>query len=94
MQNNNFAGASCFFVHFFVVTARLRRENAYFHVLWRTWTQDNNFLFLFLNFDTVFYNSTPEKKLPTFGELSATKFEAAQLYFLRDVYEAVAVVIA
>ena len=25
-----------FFVHFFAVAARLRRENAYFHVLWRT----------------------------------------------------------
>ena len=27
-QNNNFARASRFFVHFFVVPARLRRENA------------------------------------------------------------------
>ena len=27
-QNNNFARASCFSVHFFAVTARLRRENA------------------------------------------------------------------
>ena len=27
-QNNNFARASRFFVHFFAVTARLRRENA------------------------------------------------------------------
>ena len=42
-----------FFVHFFAVTSRLRRENAQFDGLWRTWTQDN-FLFLFLNFDTVF----------------------------------------
>ena len=24
---------------------------------------DKDFLFLFLNFDTVFYNSTPEKKI-------------------------------
>ena len=32
-QNNNFARASCFFVHFFTVTVRLRRGNAYFHVL-------------------------------------------------------------
>ena len=23
----------------------VRRENAWFHVLWRTWTQDNDFLF-------------------------------------------------
>ena len=27
-QNNNYARASRFFVHFFAVTARLRRENA------------------------------------------------------------------
>ena len=26
-KNNNFARASCFFVHFFTVLARLRREN-------------------------------------------------------------------
>ena len=47
-QNNNSARASRFFVHFFVVAARLPRENSWFHVLWRTWTQDNDFLFLFL----------------------------------------------
>ena len=35
-QNNNFAGASRFFVHFFAVTARLRRENAYFHDSFQT----------------------------------------------------------
>ena len=27
-QNNNFSCASCFFVHFFAVTAQLRRVNA------------------------------------------------------------------
>ena len=52
-QNNNFARASRFFVHFFAVTARLRRESASFHVLKRTWTEDNNFLFLFLFFEAV-----------------------------------------
>ena len=35
-QNNNFARASRFFAHFFAVVARLRRETAQFHVLWRT----------------------------------------------------------
>ena len=30
------ARAAHFFVHFFTVTARLRREKAQFHVLWRT----------------------------------------------------------
>ena len=35
-QNNNFSRASRFFVHFFTVLARLRRENALLQVLWRT----------------------------------------------------------
>ena len=52
-QNNNFARASCFFVHFSTVIARLQRETAKFHVLSRTGKKDNNFLFHFLNFDAV-----------------------------------------
>ena len=52
-QNNNFARASRFFVHLSAVVARLQLETAYFHVFSRTGTKDNNFLFLFLNFDTV-----------------------------------------
>ena len=35
-QNNNSARASRFFVHFFDVTARLRRENTYLQVLWKS----------------------------------------------------------
>ena len=38
-QNNNFARASRFFVHFFNVAARLQRESAQIHVLSRTGTQ-------------------------------------------------------
>ena len=53
LTNNNFARASRFFVHFFAVVARLQRESASFHVLSGMGTKDNNFLFLFLNFDTV-----------------------------------------
>ena len=52
-QNNNFARASRFFVHFFAVTARLRRESASFHVLKRTRTENDDFLFLFLFFEAV-----------------------------------------
>ena len=59
LQNNNFAGA------FFCA-----RGSALFHVLSRT--QDNDFLFLFLNFDnstsTIFNNF--QQNLPTFGELN------------------------
>ena len=54
-QNNGFARAWRFFVHFVAVVARLQRESASFHVVSRTaGTQDNEFIFLFLNFDTVF----------------------------------------
>ena len=42
-----------------------QRENAWFHVLWRTWTQDNGFLFPCLTFDTEFKHLTP-----TFYELN------------------------
>ena len=40
-------------VFFLAVVARLLRETSYFLVLWRTWTQNNNFHFLSLNFDTI-----------------------------------------
>ena len=68
--NNNIARASRFFVHFFAATARLRRESAYFHVLWRAKKQDNDFLFLFLNFDAIIWElhvsarSEREKRSP------------------------------
>ena len=69
LQNNNFAHAWRFFVHFLAVIARLQRESAQFHVLSRTGAQDNNFPFLFLNFDTVF-SIQLHKNLPTFDELN------------------------
>ena len=85
-QKNNFARASRFFVDFFVVAARLPRE-----------TQDNDFLFLFLNFENVLENSNPEKIANICrirGGISAIKFEAMRLYFLSDVFLAVAVIVA
>ena len=53
-QNNNFARATRFFVHFFVIVVVLQSETAYFPFLSRKGTKDNNFLFLFLTFDAVF----------------------------------------
>ena len=50
-QNNNFARASRFFVHFFAVVARLRHETCQFHISWKTRTRKNDFLFLFLKLD-------------------------------------------
>ena len=55
-QNNNFARASHFLVHFSAVFALLRRNCI--RVLWRTQTSNDEMLFLFLNFDMVSWNST------------------------------------
>ena len=68
----NFARASRFFVHFFAITARLRHESS---LLWRAKTQWCEFLFLFLNFDTVFRRTERDG-------ISAIKFEAARIHFL------------
>ena len=57
-QTNNFARASRFFVHFFAVTARARRENASFHALHRKYTCDDEISSLILNLDMVLGNST------------------------------------
>ena len=89
-QNNNFACASRFFVYFFAVVARLRLESAVpnFHVLWKTWTRDNDFLFLFLNFDrsSPLEYSSPEKIANICrierGEIDAIKFETGHIHFL------------
>ena len=57
-NQNNFARASHFFVHFSAVTARLRRENAQLHVVQRKYTSDDEISSLFLNLDMVLWNST------------------------------------
>jgi len=61
-------------------------------------TKENNFLFLFLSFHTVLENSTQKKfanhRRIKLDGMSAIKFEAAQIHFLSDVFEAVAVVVA
>ena len=43
------------------VTARLRRATSKCDVLWRTWTYNDEFSFLFLNLDKTLKNSTPGK---------------------------------
>ena len=68
-QNINFAHASRFLLHFFAVTAWLQCETSQFHVLWRTWTQDNNFLFLFMNLDTVHYNKFNSCKIANIWQI-------------------------
>ena len=59
--------------------------------------QDKDPFFLFLNFDTVFKNSTPEKIANIWrierDRISTIKFEAARLHFLSEVFVAVAVAV-
>ena len=92
-QNNNYARASRFFVHFLAVVARLQR----FHVLSRTGTEDNNFLLL--NFDTGLQDSTPKKfayiwRIKWDG-ISAINFEQREFTFFKsDIFVAVAVAVA
>ena len=66
---NNFARASRFFVPFFAVVARLQRESAWIHVLSRTGTQDNNFLFFSWTLIQSFRIQL-QKHLPTFDEVN------------------------
>ena len=54
-QNNSSARASRFEYVSLTSTARLGRET---NVLWRTWTYEDEFSFLFLNLDKVCKNST------------------------------------
>ena len=42
-------------------TARLRRETSQCEVLWRTWTYEDKFSFLYWNMGKVLENSTPRK---------------------------------
>ena len=58
-----------FFVHFFAVIARLQRESAWIHVLSRTGTQDNNFLFFSWTLIELFRIQL-QKHLPTFDEVN------------------------
>lgn len=83
LQNNKPARAS----HLFAVVARPRRGTS------RTWTQDNDFLLFFLNF-----NITPEE-FPNIKQIvwhgaRVIYFETARTCSLRGVFAAVAVVVA
>ena len=76
------------------VFARLRRENAYFRVLWSTETSNGEILFLFLHLDMVPRNSTPGGftyiRQSKWVGIIAIKTERTQIHFLNDVLIAVA----
>ena len=58
--------------------------------------QKVTFFFFFLNFDTVFENSTPENFANIFRTeldgISAIEFETARIHFIRDVFVTIAVI--
>ena len=53
-------------------TARIRREISQFAVLWKTWTYDDEFSFLFLNLNKILKFQLQEKS-PAFDILSGSK---------------------
>ena len=75
-------------------TLHVQHTFLYFFITVNT-TQENDFLFLFLNFDTVFQNSTPEKSVNicqiTNGQIKLNgtneiTFEVARIHLLSDVF--------
>jgi len=79
-------------------SAKQQREMTKFKVLWRTWTHDSEFSFLYLNCNAVLTESAPG----LFGyirqiervETTAKKFEIFGSHFGSDVFVGVAVVVA
>ena len=66
-------------------TAPLRRETSWFHVLWRTWTYDDEFSFIFMKVNNIVKNSTPGKVACIWHiervQIDAIKFERTQIHF-------------
>ena len=81
-----------FFVHFFAVTARLRRENALFHVLWRTQTND-------VNLNVVLRNSAQKEcaciwQSKPVGVIAIQIERTHWIHLLSDVFVAVVFVVS
>ena len=92
LQNNKFARASLYFVHFFAVVAPLRHETSWFRTpaLWSRWRQHKSCRFPLLNLDTVLSDSTRENFANTcqikWNWISSMKFEAVRIHFLSDFF--------
>ena len=86
-QNNKFARASRYFVHFFAVVAPLRHETSQFHTLalGSGWTQHKSCLFPLLNLDTVLSDSTRENLANIcqikWNWIRSMKFEGVRITF-------------
>ena len=81
-QNNNTACASCFFVHFFSVTARLWHENANF--MFCGWVEHKTTFFFFSWTSIQSFRIQLQKNCQHLRkELKNLKFEVAQLHFFK-----------
>ena len=97
LAKHNFARAPRFTVHFFAFTARLRRKMPNFTFFGGR--EHKTATYFFFSWTSIaLQNSTPETianiwRIERDG-INAIKFEAARMHFLRDVFAAVAVVVA
>ena len=86
-QNNNFARAAHFFVHFFTVTGRLQ-----FYVLKWTQTSQDQIFFLFLTLGIAVRNSAPEEFAFIWQSkqvgIIVIEIQRTQIHFLSDVFVA------
>ena len=87
-----------FFVHFFAVTARLRRERLNLTFQWGTWHKTTAFFFFSWTSIQPFSKIQLQINLPIFARIerviiSAGRFEAGRIHFLSDAFVAVAVVV-
>ena len=99
-QNNNFARASRFFVHFPAVVARLQRETALSNFMFRRGREHKTTTFFFfswtlmqsfrIQFQKTFVNIWRIKR----DGMSVINSEALQIHLLSDVSLALAVVVA
>ena len=89
-QNNKFARASRYFVHFFAVVVPLRHGTSHALALWSRWTQHKSCLFPLLSLDTVLSDSTRGNFANIcqikWNWIRSMKFKAVRIHFLIDVF--------
>ena len=97
-QNNNFARASRFFIHFFTVASRLQRESAYNFTFCRGSERRQQLYFSFLElwYSLLEFNSRKFANIWRIERvgISAIKYEVPKIHILSDVFVDFAVVVA